>query len=44
MTTENACVIIGTLIERPEVLVVEPGDQFWSIFQKITRTAEAEAE
>lgn len=39
ITTENACGIIGTLLERPTVLVVEPGDQFWSNFQRIARAA-----
>ena len=37
--TEDACGIIGTLLERPTVLVVEPGDQFWSTFQQIARAA-----
>jgi uncharacterized protein len=39
ITTKDACGIIGTLLERPTVLVVEPGDQFWSTFQQIARAA-----
>jgi uncharacterized protein len=39
ITTNDACGIIGTLLERPTVLVVEPGDQFWSTFQQIARAA-----
>jgi uncharacterized protein len=39
ITTEDACGIIGTLLERPTVLVVEPGEQFWSTFQRIAHAA-----
>lgn len=33
LQAEEACSIISALLERPSVLVVEPGEQFWQTFK-----------
>jgi uncharacterized protein len=32
---KEACAIISLLCERPNVVVVEPGDRFWPTFRKL---------
>jgi toxin-antitoxin system PIN domain toxin len=32
---KEACAIVSILFERPNVVVVEPGEQFWSTFLKL---------
>ena len=35
LETKEACAIISVLFERPNVVVVEPGEQFWRTFLKL---------
>jgi uncharacterized protein len=35
LETKEACAIISGLFERPNVVVVEPGEQFWRNFLKL---------
>jgi toxin-antitoxin system PIN domain toxin len=34
LSGSDACAIVGTWLVRPNVLVVEPGERFWEIFQQ----------
>lgn len=36
---EDACAIVSALIERPGVIVVEPGEQFWKLFCRLVGEA-----
>jgi toxin-antitoxin system PIN domain toxin len=29
----EACALVGSWIERPNVVVIDPGDQFWGLFK-----------
>jgi toxin-antitoxin system PIN domain toxin len=39
LRSEEACAIVSGLFERPCVVVVEPGEQFWRIFQRLVAEA-----
>jgi uncharacterized protein len=39
LATPDACAIVGALLERPGVVVVEPGEQFWRNFQQVVSEA-----
>jgi uncharacterized protein len=39
LATADACAIVGALLERPGVVVVEPGEQFWRNFQQVVSEA-----
>ncbi|MBS0367420.1 MAG: PIN domain-containing protein [Proteobacteria bacterium] len=36
---EDACGIVTALIERPGVIVVEPGERFWVLFRQLVTEA-----
>jgi toxin-antitoxin system PIN domain toxin len=37
--TADACAIVSALFDRPGVVVVEPGEQFWRIFRHVITEA-----
>jgi len=39
LAVDDACVIVDEILGRQTVRIVEPGDQFWSIFRKLVRSA-----
>lgn len=39
LAIEDACAIISALFERPTVVVVEPGEQFWKAFVQLVAEA-----
>jgi uncharacterized protein len=39
IATEAACAIIASLLERPTIVVVEPGEQFWQTFVRLVAQA-----
>jgi toxin-antitoxin system PIN domain toxin len=39
LPTQDACGIISTLLERPTIVVVEPGDEFWRTFEQLVADA-----
>lgn len=41
LSTAAACEIAGAWLERPNVVVPEPGERFWAIFQEIVADAQA---
>jgi len=38
---EEACAIIGALFERPGVVIVEPGEEFWRTFERLVADSKA---
>jgi uncharacterized protein len=40
LPTSAACALVDEWLARPQTVVVEPGEQFWSHFRKIVDTAQ----
>lgn len=41
LPVKEACAIVTALFERPSVVLVEPGEQFWHIFERLVAEARA---